>query len=102
MMQIEPLEVDLPELDIGRVFAALAEPSRRRVITELLAAPVGTERACGSFELPVAKATRTHHFRILREAGLITQRDHGNGSAITLRRDVIDAELPGLLALLRP
>lgn len=87
-------------MDLGKVFGALADESRRRVVAELAADPSDAERACGSFDLPVKKATRTHHFRVLREAGLIVQRDHGNGSAVSLPRRDIDARLPGLLALL--
>lgn len=87
-------------MDIGTVFAALADPSRRRVITALAADPEDNERPCGSFNLPVGKATRTHHFRVLREAELIDQRNHGRGSSITLRRKDIEHELPGLLDLL--
>jgi DNA-binding transcriptional ArsR family regulator len=87
-------------LDVSKVFAALADPSRRRVIATLACLPVDTERPCGSFDLPIAKATRTHHFRVLREAGLIDQAQHGNGSTIRLRRETIDTELPGLLDLL--
>lgn len=87
-------------MDLGKVFAALADDSRRRVVAELAADPGGGERACGSFALPVKKATRTHHFRVLREAGLIVQRDHGNGSAVSLPRADIDEHLPGLLTLL--
>jgi DNA-binding transcriptional ArsR family regulator len=87
-------------MDLGKVFAALADDSRRRVVAELAAAPPDTERPCGSFDLPVSKATRTHHFRVLRESGLIHQRNHGNGSAVSLRRRDIDEALPGLLNVL--
>ncbi|GLY89343.1 ArsR/SmtB family transcription factor [Actinoallomurus iriomotensis] len=87
-------------MDLGKVFAALSDDSRRRVVAELADAPTDGERPCGSFDLPVGKATRTHHFRVLREAGLIDQRHHGNGSAVSLRRDTIERHLPGLLPLL--
>lgn len=90
-------------LDLGTALAALANDLRRGIVAELAGLPADAEqeRACGSFDLPVTKATKTHHFRVLREAGLITQRDHGNGSAITLRRAEIERDLPGLLGLLR-
>jgi DNA-binding transcriptional ArsR family regulator len=87
-------------VDLGKVFTALADDSRRRVVAELASEPTDGERPCGSFDLPVGKATRTHHFRVLREAGLIDQRHHGNGSAVSLRRDVIERHFPGLLSLL--
>jgi hypothetical protein len=50
--------------------------------------------------MPVAKATRTHHFRVLREAGLIFQVDRGNGRLSCLRRSELDQRFPGLLDLL--
>lgn len=87
-------------LELGTVLAALADHSRRTVVADLAREGDGVERACGSFDLPVAKATRTHHFKVLREAGLITQRNHGNGSAVTLRRADIERDLPGLLGLI--
>lgn len=65
------------EIELGRVLSALADPLRRRVVRELAAAPDGTARTCSSFGLPVSKATVTHHFRTLREAGLIRQVDGG-------------------------
>ncbi|WP_431911185.1 ArsR/SmtB family transcription factor [Nonomuraea jabiensis] len=87
-------------MDLGKVFRALADDSRRQVVAELAADPEDRERACGSFDLPVKKAARTYHFRVLREAGLIMQRDHGNGSAVSLPRQDIERQLPGLLQLL--
>ncbi|QYM71729.1 helix-turn-helix domain-containing protein [Pseudochrobactrum sp. Wa41.01b-1] len=87
------------EIVLGTVLSALADPLRRRVIMELTQAPSGTERTCASFGLPVSKATLTHHFRVLREAGLIRQVDRGNSRAAALRREEIDKRLPGLLDL---
>jgi DNA-binding transcriptional ArsR family regulator len=87
------------QITLGPVLAALADPLRRRVISELAGAPEGTERTCASFKLPVSKSTLTHHFRVLRESGLIRQVDRGNSRAACLRRDDIEAKLPGLLAL---
>lgn len=85
--------------ELSTVLAALADPSRRQVVVDLAADSHDGERACGSFDLPVGKATRTHHFRVLREAGLITQRQHGNGSSVALRREHIEMCWPGLLEL---
>jgi hypothetical protein len=36
---------------------------------------------------------------VLREAGLIDQRHHGNGSSVSLCRGDIERHLPGLLSL---
>ncbi|MFD9687172.1 ArsR/SmtB family transcription factor [Kitasatospora sp. NPDC059146] len=88
------------EIELGKVLSALADPLRRRVVRELAAGPDGGARTCSSFELPVSKATVTHHFRTLREAGLVRQVDRGNSRMATLRRTDIEQRFPGLLALL--
>ncbi len=88
------------EMELGAIFAALADPNRRKVVLELAREMPGGELSCSSFELPVTKATRTHHFRVLRESGLIRQRDLGNGRMNRLRREELDARFPGLIALL--
>jgi DNA-binding transcriptional ArsR family regulator len=98
--------MDLPappieEIDLGQVFRALADPHRRTVIAELVADPADGERACSSFAMPVAKSTKTHHWRALREAGLIVQRSAGNGTFVRLRRTEFEQRFPGLLHTLR-
>ncbi|MFC9296989.1 ArsR/SmtB family transcription factor [Streptomyces sp. NPDC057011] len=90
----------LDEIELGKVLSALADPLRRRVVRELSVAPDGTARTCSSFALPVSKATVTHHFRTLREAGLIRQVDRGNSRMARLRRSDIESRFPGLLAIL--
>lgn len=66
----------------------------------MLGEPAGTARTCASSNLPVSKSTTTHHFRILREAGLVRQVDRGNSRAATLRRADLDLRFPGLLDLI--
>jgi DNA-binding transcriptional ArsR family regulator len=88
------------DMELGKIFAALADPLRRKVVLTLLREEGETPRACGTFGMPVAKATRTHHFRVLREAGLIFQVDRGNGRVSSLRRAELDRRFPGLLDLL--
>ncbi|MFF4154178.1 ArsR/SmtB family transcription factor [Streptomyces sp. NPDC001651] len=84
------------ELTIGPILKALADDNRRRVIAELAARPE-MERLCASFELPVSKSSRTHHWRVLREAGLVHQRDTGNGLYMRLRKTDLDQRFPGLI-----
>ncbi|MFE3187189.1 ArsR/SmtB family transcription factor [Streptomyces violascens] len=89
----------IEEIELGTVLAALADPLRRRVVRELAFEPDGTARTCTSFGLPVSKATVTHHFRALREAGLIRQVDRGNSRMASLRRADIERRFPGLLSI---
>jgi DNA-binding transcriptional ArsR family regulator len=62
-----------------------------------LASEAGCERRCGAFGLTVTKSTLTHHFRVLREGGLIEQASEGTAVVNRLRRDDLDARFPGLL-----
>lgn len=87
------------EMEIGAIFAALADPMRRQIVLALAASP-GEIRHCSSFDLPVTKATRTHHFRVLREAGLIRQVDNGNSRTNELRIKDLKRRFPALVALL--
>lgn len=84
------------DIELDAVLSALADPHRRRVVTELAAQP-DEERLCASFDLPVSKSTRTHHWRVLREAGLVHQRDAGNRLYIRLRHDDLNRRFPGLI-----
>jgi DNA-binding transcriptional ArsR family regulator len=77
---------------------ALADPVRRSIVGQLAATPEWT-RACGTFELPVGKATSSHHFAVLRAAGLLEQRDDGARRLNRLRRQEFDRRFPGLLTL---
>ncbi len=83
------------ELDLPMVLHALSDPQRLRIVRRL--AEVDEPCACGSFGLDVTKSTLTHHFRVLREAGVITQEVAGTAKLNTLRRDDLDARFPGLL-----
>lgn len=82
------------ELTLESVLNALSDPVRLQIIRTLA---VEKERACGTFGLPVTKSTASHHFRVLREAGLIRQREEGRTKMTCLRREDVDARFPGLL-----
>jgi DNA-binding transcriptional ArsR family regulator len=77
---------------------ALSDPVRRAILHELANEP-DWARACGSFDLGVAKSTISHHCNVLRTAGLIEQRDVGSRRLNRLRRAEFEARFPGLLAL---
>jgi DNA-binding transcriptional ArsR family regulator len=84
------------EIRIEQVLQALGDPVRLMLARALDKGPaVGL--ACGAVPLPVTKSTRTHHLRILREAGVISMRAEGTRRIATLRRDDLDALYPGLL-----
>ena len=88
---------DEPHLDamtLAAVMAALSDPMRVAIVRQLAAEG---ERTCGTFDLGISKATRSHHFRVLREAGLTRTRAEGTHRHVSLRREEVDARFPGLL-----
>ncbi|WP_411146059.1 ArsR/SmtB family transcription factor [Streptomyces sp. x-80] len=92
---------DPQEMELRTVLHALSDRRRYEVVSRLTREPEGTERHCTSFGLPVSKSTRSHHFRVLREAGLIRQTDRGNSRMATLRTTDLEARFPGLIDLIR-
>ncbi len=92
---------DAVHLKLETVLYALSDPVRLHIVRNL--ADKG-ELACFAAVagLDIAKSTQSHHYRILREAGLIAQRKEGVCFISSLRKPDIDARFPGLLdAVLR-
>jgi DNA-binding transcriptional ArsR family regulator len=84
----------IQEVELFDVLHALSDPTRLEIVRGLAA---DGERQCGSFDLGLTKATRSHHFKVLREAGLTNTRLAGTARYVTLRRDELDAKFPGLV-----
>jgi DNA-binding transcriptional ArsR family regulator len=82
------------ELKLAAVMDALSDPVRVTIVRSLAAAG---EAQCGTLELGVSPATRSHHFRVLREAGLTQTRPAGTHRYVSLRRDCMAERFPGLL-----
>ncbi len=84
------------DVSVQQVLEALADPARRSVVRTL--AHSGTDLSCGSFELPVGRSTSSHHFGVLREAGLLRQYYVGTTKMNALRSEELEGRFPGLLA----
>jgi DNA-binding transcriptional ArsR family regulator/uncharacterized protein YndB with AHSA1/START domain len=64
------------DVDLDRAFAALGDPMRRRILGRLAAGPLAVgELARG---MPVGRPAVSMHLRVLRSAGLVTDRAAGN------------------------
>jgi DNA-binding transcriptional ArsR family regulator len=87
-------EPERSALELAAVLHALSDPVRLQIVTRL---SDGSEHSCGSLELPVTKSTCTHHFRVLREAGVIHQRQEGTSRLNSLRNEDLEARFPGLI-----
>ncbi|WP_030800872.1 helix-turn-helix domain-containing protein [Streptomyces sp. NRRL S-337] len=96
----EPLpEPARDELRLEVVMGALSDPLRMHIVRTLLLESEEFDHTCGWFGLDRPKSSLTHHFRTLREAGLIRQRQYGLERRSHVRVDDLQARFPGLLAL---
>jgi DNA-binding transcriptional ArsR family regulator len=83
------------EIALEAVLHALSDPHRLEIVRRL--DQDDEPRPCGTFGFDISKSTMTHHFRTLREAGVIEQERQGTTKMTWLRRDDLDARFPGLL-----
>jgi DNA-binding transcriptional ArsR family regulator len=90
----EPHHPSCAEFELPAVLHALSDPARLEIVRRLAE---GDEWSCGMFDLDLSKATLSHHFRVLREAGLIKTRPEGRKRLLSLRKDDLDERFPGLL-----
>jgi DNA-binding transcriptional ArsR family regulator len=89
-----PQQPAAEELELPAVLHALSDPIRLRIVRDLADAGACN---CGSFAVPVAKSTLSHHLRVLREAGVTLTEPNGTQRVVSLRRADLDARFPGLL-----
>ncbi len=82
------------KLDLYAVLNALADPIRLSIVIDL---DKTDDLECGTFNVDVTKSTLTHHFRILRETGVISTTKSGTRSLNRLRRKELNDSFPGLL-----
>ena len=84
----------LEEVDLTDVLHALSDPVRLEIVRSLSDLK---ERPCSAVEAKVAKSTLSHHFKVLREAGITYTRTNGTHRLMSLRKDDLDRRFPGLM-----
>ncbi len=82
-------------IELGSVLDALSDPMRLRMVAELHARGEVICRTLGPAEMP--KSTRSHHLKVLREAGLTRTRVEGTERHVRLRYTCLENRFPGLL-----
>ncbi len=86
------------QISLSDVLYALGDPVRLEIVRRLA---IDGERPCACLcagvDAKIAKSTMSHHFRILRAAGVIFTRKDGTQLLNSLRRDDLERLFPGLL-----
>ena len=88
---------EIDEIALPTVMQALSDPCRITIVRELILKDRAL--ACNEVPLDISKATRSHHFEVLRNAGLVSTEVEGTKCMTSLRKEEIDARFPGLLGL---
>ena len=73
----------MPGVDVGAVFSALADPTRREVVRSLAAQP-GLTASSLAGELPITRQAVAKHLNALSGAGLVSARREGRETRYTL------------------
>lgn len=89
---------------MDRIFAALGEPMRRRVLQVLAAGeqPAGAIVATLRAATPISQPAVSQHLKVLREAGLVTVRADGPRRLYSLNPTAINAARDWLTLLTEP
>lgn len=76
-----------------KIFKALADPTRYRIITLLIERG---EMGCADFDeaFPYSKSAMSHHYRILENANLIITHKEGQHVRVRVNQEILDRFLP--------
>jgi DNA-binding transcriptional ArsR family regulator len=82
------------QFSLAEILYALSDPTRLEIVKRLA---VEGELTCCTFDFPIAKSTVSHHFKVLRDAGVVYTRTEGTQSFNSLRSQDLNVRFPGLL-----
>lgn len=92
-------EPSVDSFDLTTILSALADPTRRALMAALYrrTEPTDCSVLAEHTHLELSAPTISHHYRILREAGLTRTIADGRKRIICVRRDDMEKRFPGLL-----
>lgn len=86
----------IEQVELTDIMYALADPTRLEIVTRL--ANAGRQLTCGELDLNRPKSSMSHHFKILRSAGLVETEVNGTEHMNSLRLGEIEQKFPGVLS----
>ncbi len=92
------IEIQQPlrdEISLSKVLHALSDPVRMEIVLKIAKAG---QVACGAFDIPMPKSTLSHHFKVLRESGVVVCRREGTVLINSVRFDDLEARFPGVVS----
>ncbi|WP_214414950.1 ArsR/SmtB family transcription factor [Sphaerisporangium fuscum] len=92
----EPFHPSTDDISLASVMQALSDPVRLEIVARLVDSDGENcgDIGCG---IDVHKSTMSHHYRVLREAGVTRTTIEGRTRIVRLRHDDLEKRFPGLL-----
>ena len=92
----EPFHPPTEDIDLPSVMHALSDPVRLEIVVRLAKSD---GEHCGEIGsgIDVHKSTMSHHYRVLREAGITRTTVEGRSRVVRLRHRDLESRFPGLL-----
>lgn len=90
----EIIHPSMSQIGLADIMHALSDPIRLDIVRQLAD---GSSRTCSELAPGRPKSSMTHHFKILRSAGLVETRTVGNEHYNRLRRNELDTRFPSLM-----
>ena len=84
----------IDSIRLEQVLYALSDPVRLTIVNQLAS---DGETTCSALDCGRPKSTMSHHFRVLRESGVVHTRCEGTTHHNSVRREDLEHRFPGLL-----
>ena len=95
---IDLFHPDVADFVLADVLFALSDPARLEIVRQVAGGTL--EMAHCHLQNPaVPKSTKSHHMKVLREAGILRNAPAGRGRVLSLRVDDLESRFPGLLGV---
>ncbi len=88
------LHPNIEQLNLPTILNALGDPVRLEIIKSL---SKECEITCSCCNVNLQKSALSHHFKVLREAGIINVRIEGKQRFLSLRKEELEKRFPGIL-----
>lgn len=84
----------IEQIELSDILHALSDPARLEIVRQLAKEDALT---CGQLAPDRPKSSMSHHFKILRDSGLITTELSGREHYNSLRLKEVESRFPGVL-----
>ncbi|WP_454199271.1 ArsR/SmtB family transcription factor [Nocardia sp. Marseille-Q1738] len=91
-----PFQPATDDITLVGVMHAFSDPARLEIVSRLAVSKGENCSGIGE-DIDLHKSTLSHHYRVLREAGVTATTIEGRTRVVRLRRDDLQARFPGLL-----